>query len=80
MVIYVSVVEGCDGQALIACRAFYAFAIFAYVFAVTLAASESCESPRFATLTASLGIGVHLATGQAKYWSIVRKNEKYLEG
>ena len=63
MVIYVSVVEGCDGQALSACRAFYAVAIFAYVFAVTLAASESCESPRFATLTASLGIGLHLATG-----------------
>ena len=80
MVVYVSIVEGGDGQAGSACRAFYSVAIFAYVYAVTLAASESCQSPRFATLTASLGIGVHLATGQAKYWSIVRKNEKYLEG
>ena len=63
MVIYVSVVEGCDVQSLIACRAFYTFAIFACVFAFTVAASESRESSRFATLTASLGIGLLLPTG-----------------
>ena len=63
MVIYVSVVEGCDVQSLIACRAFYTFAIFACVFAFTVAASESRESSRFAALTASLGIGLLLPTG-----------------
>ena len=73
VVVYVSIGEGADGQAGSACRAFYAVACFACVYAVTLAASESCQGLRFATLTASLGIGVHLATGQAKYRSIVRK-------
>ena len=73
VVVYLPRGEVCQGQHGSACGARYPLARFAHVHALTFAAPEGHQGLRYATLTASLGIGLCVATGLADYRSVVRK-------